>query len=80
MNKEDYIKTLLERRRMLHNKIQQHKGKFGKHMPLNEIQNHIDYIKTFKLNANGKSLLKYYERQKSKALQKLEKIDLYLER
>ena len=42
----------LERRRMLHNKIQQHKGKFGKYMPLQEIQNHIDYIETFELDAN----------------------------
>ena len=28
----------------LHNKIQQHKGKFGKYMPLEEIQDHIDII------------------------------------
>ena len=59
----------LERRRMLHNKIQQHKGKFGKYMPLEEIQERIDYIETFELSANGKSLLEYYQRQKSKALQ-----------
>ena len=62
----------LNLRRVLHNKIQQHKGKFGKYMPLKEIQNHIDYIETFELDANCKSLLEYYKRQKTKALQILE--------
>jgi hypothetical protein len=38
-------------------------------MPLEEIQNHIDYIETFELDANSKSLLEYYQRQKRKALQ-----------
>jgi|TARA_B100001094_G_scaffold203469_2_gene197389 hypothetical protein len=62
----------LNLRRVSHNKIQQHKGKFGKYMPLKEIQNHIDYIETFELDANCKSLLEYYKRQKTKALQILE--------
>lgn len=62
----------LNLRRVMHNKIQQHKGKFGKYMPLKEIQNHIDYIETFELDANCKSLLEYYKRQKTKALQILE--------
>ena len=62
----------LNRRRVAHNKIQQHKGKFGKYAPLEEIQDHIDYIETFELSANGKNLLEYYERQKRKALQILE--------
>ena len=59
----------LERRRIFHNKIQQHKGKHGKYAPLEEIQDHIDYIETFELDAYGKSLLDYFQRQKSKALQ-----------
>ena len=59
----------LERRRMFHNKIQQHKGKHGKYAPLEEIQDHIDYIETFELDAYGKDLLEYFQRQKSKALQ-----------
>jgi len=62
----------LNLRRVMHNRIQQHKGKFGKYMPLKEIQNHIDYIETFELDANCKSLLEYYKRQKTKALQILE--------
>jgi hypothetical protein len=59
----------LDNRKKLHNKIQQQNVPFGKYMPLEDIQNHIDYIETFELNANGKSLLEYYERQKKKALQ-----------
>ena len=43
------MNELEKRRWKLHNKIQQHKGKFGKYMPLEEIQNHIDYIETFEL-------------------------------
>ena len=66
---EKKLNKLEQRKWKLHNKIQQHKGKFGKYMPLEEIQNHIDYIKTFELDANAKSLLGYYERQKKKALQ-----------
>ena len=62
----------LNLRRVLHNKIQQHKGKFGKYMPLKEIQENIDYIETFELSSAGKSLLEYYQRQKRKALQILE--------
>jgi len=66
----------LNLRRVSHNKIQQHKGKFGKYAPLEEIQDHIDYIETFKLGATEKSLLEYYQRQKGKALQILkEKTD-----
>jgi hypothetical protein len=38
-------------------------------MPLEEIQDHIDYIETFELSASGKSLLEYYQRQKKKALE-----------
>jgi hypothetical protein len=59
----------LERRRMLGHKIHQHKGKFGKYMPLEEIQEKIDYIETFELSTAKKDLLEYYQRQKSKALQ-----------
>jgi hypothetical protein len=59
----------LERRRIFHNKIQQHKGKHGKYAPLEEIQDHIDYIETFELDRYGKDLLEYFQRQKSKALQ-----------
>ena len=62
----------LNRRRVSHNKIQQHKGKHGKYAPLEEIQDHINYIETFKLDACGKSLLDYFQRQKRKALQILE--------
>ena len=59
----------LECRRMLGHKIHQHKGKFGKYMPLEEIQEKIDYIETFEISTAKKDLLKYYQRQKSKALQ-----------
>ena len=59
----------LERRKMLQNKIQQHKGKFGKYMPLEEIQERIDYIETFELSTAKKDLLEYFQRQKKKALQ-----------
>ena len=66
---EKLMDRLEKHRWKLHNKIQQHKGKFGKYMPLEEIQNHIDYIQTFELSTNGKSLLEYYQRQKKKALE-----------
>ena len=59
----------LERRRMLGHKIHQHKGKFGKYMPLEEIQERIDYIETFELSTAKKDLLEYFQRQKKKALQ-----------
>ena len=68
--RDDYMQyDKLKRRKILGHKIHQHKGKFGKYMPLEEIQEKIDYIETFEISTAKKDLLKYYQRQKSKALQ-----------
>ena len=68
--RDDYMQyDKLKRREILGHKIHQHKGKFGKYMPLEEIQEKIDYIETFEISTAKKDLLKYYQRQKSKALQ-----------
>ena len=70
IKRDDYMRyDKLKRREILGHKIHQHKGKFGKYMPLEEIQEKIDYIETFENSTAKKDQLEYYQRQKSKALQ-----------
>ena len=69
IKRDDYMRyDKLKRRKILGHKIHQHKGKFG-NMPLEEIQERIDYIETFENSTAKKDQLEYYQRQKSKALQ-----------